>query len=128
MADKKYRWDNPHEWIDEKISRLAASGDYEGLANLSRSLASSLCSDDLTDTFDAEMTDDGFYKPTHCECGEEMNTNCSGDTVCPLCSPCPCCHQDGPGGDEGGGGGYGDHQEPDALWEAYEASKGNKPD
>lgn len=53
----EYRWDNPHDWLDDHC----AEADIIELRSVIRDLCSKLSSDDLQDLFQDEMTADGYF-------------------------------------------------------------------
>lgn len=58
MAQKQYRWDSPYEWLMEK----AESWTREQLFSALENVAVNTDSDTLQDIFEAEMTDDGYFR------------------------------------------------------------------
>lgn len=55
----KYRWPNPHEWLEAACS----SWDKDRLLLEVRSLAIKHDSDTLQDLYQSEMENDGYFEP-----------------------------------------------------------------
>lgn len=71
---KKYRWDYPLEWLEE---RLNETNDPEVLRDFALTLARSpeMDSDALQDLFQDDMTEDGYFRAegeTEDEDGEDL--------------------------------------------------------
>jgi hypothetical protein len=58
----KYRWENPHEWLLDRIARAAEDGDNGWLLAAVRLMASRLDADDVQDLFQTEMDEDGYFE------------------------------------------------------------------
>lgn len=56
----KYKWDSPQEWLSQKIN---ATDDVAKLRGIVTSVVDLLDADEIQDTFQSEMDDDGYFKP-----------------------------------------------------------------
>jgi len=56
----KYKWSSPQEWLQQKI---AATDDIGKLRGIVTSVVDKLDSDEIQDVFQAEMDEDGYFKP-----------------------------------------------------------------
>src|SRR5262245_45044590 len=61
MSDKKYQWDYPLEWLEEKIN---GTNDPEVLRDYALTLARSerMDSDSIQDLFQSDMDADGYFE------------------------------------------------------------------
>ena len=57
-----YRWSHPSEWLEYYISEVAERGDVETLAQIARELAANLDGDQIQDTYQPIMDDDGYFR------------------------------------------------------------------
>lgn len=55
----KYRWDTPHDWLSAKVQ----GWDANALRGALNSLIPNLTSEQIEDTFDPDMSEDGYYIP-----------------------------------------------------------------
>jgi hypothetical protein len=58
-----YRWENPHEWLLDRIARAAKEGDTAWLLVSIRATATELDADTVQDLFQTEMNEDGYFEP-----------------------------------------------------------------
>ena len=56
-----YKYAHPQEWLTEKINQYVSAGDIDQLQGLALKLSSMLDSDQIKDTFQSEMSDDGYF-------------------------------------------------------------------
>lgn len=58
----RYRYDNPHEWLESHIAELDIDDNRLELLAIIRALASVLDSDQIQDLFQSDMDADGYFQ------------------------------------------------------------------
>jgi hypothetical protein len=69
-----YRWSHPHDWLEERIYKLAtpvpdnktqaeSAADKRELMRIAWELAKRLSADDVQDAFQDDMDGDGYFRP-----------------------------------------------------------------
>lgn len=78
MTQVRHKWANPSDWLNEKV----ATADERTLRGYLNTIILSLFEDEIQDTFQTEMSEDGYFIPM---CSEEGcdNEQISEDT--PYC-------------------------------------------
>ena len=56
------RYDNPFQWLDEYLTRLAEANDIAALFAECKNLANRLDADEIQDEYQAEMEKDGYFQ------------------------------------------------------------------
>ena len=59
----RYRYDNPHEWLESHIAELDTDDNRIELLAIIRALASVLDNDQIQDLFQSDMDADGYFQP-----------------------------------------------------------------
>lgn len=57
MGEKKYKWNSPNEWLNDKID----SYDPHELRLIAKTLATRLDADEVQDEFQSDMDEDGYF-------------------------------------------------------------------
>lgn len=57
----KQHYDNPHDWLDAYLTRLADNNDIAGLFAECQTLANLLDADAIQDEYQTEMDKDGYF-------------------------------------------------------------------
>lgn len=58
-TEPTYKWANPQEWLQQYVDGLS----YTELLQEAKNLASMLDSDQIQDTYQADMDAQGYFKP-----------------------------------------------------------------
>lgn len=67
MPEKTFKWDSPHEWLDDRIQKLVLEKDIQKLSQDFKQLASQCSGDDIQDLFQSDMVEDGYFQPENPE-------------------------------------------------------------
>ena len=97
----QYKWQNPQEWLKDRLNRLADEDEMNGILSIAGDLLGLLDYDKIQDLYQQEMTDDGYFIPSDAvmcpECGDSLDKSQMADPEMHLSlvreAICMDCHQ-----------------------------------
>jgi nitrate/TMAO reductase-like tetraheme cytochrome c subunit len=79
----EYRWDSPHEWLRDKLNKLANDDEINEILSIAQQLSAHLDADVLQDLFQREMDDEGYFTATDAktcsDCGGNFDSSQMAD-------------------------------------------------
>jgi HPt (histidine-containing phosphotransfer) domain-containing protein len=61
-SEAKYKWDNPADWLDDRVTKAVDENDVPELVSIIHSLKGQLDFDGIQEAFQSDMEADGYFK------------------------------------------------------------------